>query len=137
MSNEDSAAGTLYVEESRGQSRHLFISANRRLPVNLLNGASDDCHQFLQLCNAQLLKVECSRISLSGDRVRHVWNTQPHGDHKGITIVELSDEAASECQSCGAKFLRVGEAHPKEEVCLKSVSKIFLIQSPAPKLAKL
>ena len=132
------------MEESRGQSRHLFISANRRLLVNLPNGAPDDCPQFLQLCNPQLLfnffelrEVECSRISILGDRVRHVWNTQPHGDHTGITIVELSDEASSECQSRGAKFLRVREAHPNEEVCLKSVSKIFIIQSPAPKLTKL
>ena len=117
MGNEDSASGTLYEVESGGQFRHLFISANRRMPVDSPN----------VLCNAQLLlnraisescEVECSHIFLTSDRVHNVWNTQPQGDHKGITIVELSNEVAVECQSLGAKFLRVGKAQPNEEVCL-------------------
>ena len=112
LSNGDSAAGTLYEVES---GKHLFVSVNKRLPFNSPNF----------LCNAQLLlnfcelrEVECNRITLSGTRVCHVWNTQSHGDHTGITIVELSDEAAIKCQSRGAKFLRVGKAHTDEEVCL-------------------
>ena len=118
ISNEDSVAGSLYEVESRGHSeqlRHLFVSANRQLRVNSL----------YDLSNAQLLvfddKSEIKRrsIALSREKVCHVWNTRPHGDHKGNTVVELSDEAARECRQSRANFLRIEEARRGEEVLIK------------------
>ena len=114
MSNEDSAAGSLYEIESGGQLRHLFVSANRRLLVK----SPDD------LCKAKLLlhvlpEDGCVSIPLSGDRVCDVWNTRSRGEHTGNTVVELSAEAVRECRKSGAKFLKIGEARPGEEVCLK------------------
>ena len=87
MSNGDSAAGSLYREQFRGQTRYLFVSTHRRLLVK----SPDD------LSNAQLLlhvrPERCECIRLSRDKVCHVWNTRPHGEHTGNTVVELSDEA--------------------------------------------
>ena len=114
MSNEDSAAGSLYEIESGEQLRHLFVSANRRLLVK----------SFDDLCKAQLLlhvlpEDGCVSIHLSGDRVCDVWNTRSRGEHTGNTVVELSAEAVRECKSRGANFLKIGEARPGEEVRLK------------------
>ena len=110
-SNGDSAAGILYKVESGGQTRYLFVSTHKRLLVK----SPDD------LCKAELLlhvlpEDECECIRLSRDKVCHVWNTRPHGEHTGNTVVELSDEAARACRIKGANFLRIGTASSGEEV---------------------
>ena len=114
ISNEDSVAGSLYEARSGEQVRHLFVSTNKRLLVNPL----DD------LYNAQLLlhvlpEDECQCVRLSRDRVHPVWNTRPRREHEGNTIVELSEEAASNFRKSGVNFLKIGEAHASEEVRLK------------------
>ena len=110
MSNGDSAAGSLFREQFRGQTRYLFVSTHRRLLVK-----SPD-----ELSNAQLIlhvrPERCECIRLSRDKVCHVWNTRPHGEHTGNTVVELSDETARLCRRKGANFLRIGKASSGEEV---------------------
>ena len=112
IKNNDPVAGTLCKVELGGQFLHLFISTNKRLPANL----PDD------LSNAQLLlrdlsiKDECINISFAGDKVRHVWNTRPRGEHSGNTVVELSDKVVKDCLSVGANFLNIVEVRPGEEV---------------------
>ena len=110
MSNGDSAAGTLYREQSGAKNRYLFVSTHRRLLVK----SPDD------LSNAQLLihvrPESCEYIPLSRDKVCSVWNTRPHGEHTGNTVVELSDETARMCLRKRAKFLRIGKARVGEEV---------------------
>ena len=114
MSNGDLAAGSLYKLEWEGQLRHLFVSANRRLPINSPN----------DLSNAQLLvfddKSEIKRrsIALSREKVCHVWNTRLHWQNDGKTVVELSDDTANECRRTGANFLKIDEARAGEEVCV-------------------
>ena len=113
MSNGDSVAGSLYKVESGGNLQHLFISANRRLPVNSLE----------DFCSAQLLlhvlpEDGCFRVPLSRDRVRHMWNTRTRREHIGNTVVELSEEVVEECVRNGANFQRIGEACTGEEVRL-------------------
>ena len=111
-SSGDSATGAFFEVESNGQLLQLFISTNKPLRAT----------SPLDLSNAKLLLrdlqpgKECIRVSLSRGRVCRMWNTPPRVEHSGNTVVVLSDEAARDCRSRGAHFLKIREAHPGEEV---------------------
>ena len=108
----DSATGALFEVESEGRPLYLFISTDKPLCAT----------SPLDLSNAKLLLrdlqpgKECIRVSLSRGRVRRMWNTPPRVEHSGNTVVELSDEAARDCRSRGAHFLKIVEPRPGEEV---------------------
>ena len=110
MPSGDSVAGTLFDKESDGRHLHLFISTNRRLSIQ----SPDD------LLNATLhlsdLQPDKHYISLDSGKVLNVWHTSPRNEHRGNTIVELTDKAAEECRSSDAHFLKIGTALPNEEV---------------------
>ena len=113
MPSGDSAVGTLFEMESDGRLLYLFISTNRRLsiqsPDELLNAK-------LHLSDPEPDKNKCNYISLASGKVLKVWHTSPRNEHKGNTIVELSDKAAEECRNRDAHFLKIGTALPDEEV---------------------
>ena len=100
--------GTLCEAKSGDQLLPLLIGTYASLPIS----APDD------LCDAVLkfssLKTNKASIQCSRDTVRHIWCTL----HLNAVVVELSLEAANECRSLGANFLKVGTARVSEEVCI-------------------
>ena len=115
MSNGDSVAGSLYEAQS-GEQTGICSSP-------LTNGCSST--QLMSYATRNFfLKTFCRRrvpkcVCLSRDRAHRVWNTRSRREHEGNTVVELSAEAAKDCEESGATFLKIGEAHTGDEVRLK------------------
>ena len=97
-----SVDGILYEVNFGGKLLSLFIATETE-PTTSQN---DLCDAVLNFPTLQM------QIPLSRDRVAHVWCLRLTKS----TVVELSNEAAIECRSRGAKFLKVGEVCRCEEV---------------------
>ena len=115
MPSGDSAVGTLFEMESDGRLLHLFISTNRPLSTSI-QSLDELLNAKLHLSDQQPDKHKCHYISLDSGKVLNVWHTSPREEHRGNTIVELSDEAAEECRNRDTHFLKIGTALPGEEV---------------------
>lgn len=100
--------GTLFEANSGEQILHLLIGIYPYPSQSVI--APDDLYEAVLKFSS--LKTEmCIQ---SRDSIRHVWCTQ----HLKAVVVELSSEAANECRSRGANFLKVGIATVWEEVCM-------------------
>ena len=104
------APAVLCVSELEGQLLPLIITTHIDLPNTSPN---DLCDAVL---NFRALKADTGiSISLRLNSVLGIWGDR----HINFTVVWLSNDAADECRSIGAHFLKVGTPIDDEEVSLK------------------
>ena len=109
--------GTLCEAKLGDQVLHLLIGAcpYSSQPVISL----DDLHEAeLKFSSLETeMRIRCSR-----DSVLYVWCAQ----HLKAVVFELSSQAANQCRSLGANFLKVGIVNVWEKVCMKFVCINFI-----------
>ena len=100
--------GALYEVEQPGSDSHsfLFMTCNHVLPSS---SREEVCAATLDFHDLSDMRY----VTLEHEHVRHVWTVR----HLDATVVEFSSQLAEQFKRKNARFLKIGMAKAKMEVC--------------------